>query len=419
MKWTIGKGISPFIRSGGGTSWSSYWPHQSEVLFFGLYSEISGGQMPNKVTGATDFLTVAGVAGSETYQCPNTAPYQTADTDYIWFKTDVSQRTTTTAELIGYDFTRTIVKYANTAPYAIEAIMILSSDVDTAKMRDDFDLSVWWDNTLSAHGNVKGNRGVGQNVWTGYEIESSALFARMVTAAETPTDARKIIIDTAIYALKTNSLWTKLDGLWLMAAHGVESSCLNWISSSYNLTRVGTPTFNADRGFTGNGSTMYLKTGINPRLGGFKYIQDSAMLAVYSRTSGQISGSASAQIQTNGNTTIYPRYTDDKAYYRVNGGAELSTANTDGTGLYTIVRDSATTIKYYKDKTKTDKSSNSDALPPEIVILASNNSGTITATTGAKQVSLFALGEKLSPTEQGLFYDIMVDGYLQSVGAKL
>ena len=25
MKWTIGKGISPFIRSGGGTSWSSYW----------------------------------------------------------------------------------------------------------------------------------------------------------------------------------------------------------------------------------------------------------------------------------------------------------------------------------------------------------------------------------------------------------
>ena len=151
-------------------SLSSYWSHQPEVLFFGLYSEISDGKMPNKVDGGATFLTVAGAAGSETYQAPNTAPYQTADTDYIWFKTDVSQRTTTTAELIGYDFTRTIVKYANTAPYAIEAIMILSSDVDTAKMRDDFDLSVWWSNVLSAYGNVKGNRGVGQSVWTAESV---------------------------------------------------------------------------------------------------------------------------------------------------------------------------------------------------------------------------------------------------------
>lgn len=162
----INSGIGRRVDQDAGVSWSSYWTHQSEVLFFGLYSEISGGQMPNKVTGATDFLTVAGVAGSETYQCPNTAPYQTADTDYIWFKTDVSQRTTTTAELIGYDFTRTIIKYANAAPYAIEAIMILSSDVDTAKMRDDFDLSIWWSNVLSAYGNVKENRGVGQSVWS-------------------------------------------------------------------------------------------------------------------------------------------------------------------------------------------------------------------------------------------------------------
>ena len=204
-----------------------------------------------------------------------------------------------------------------------------------------------------------------------------------------------------------------------MAAHGVESACLNWISSSYNLTRVASPTFNADFGFTGDGTTTYLKTGINPRLGGFKYIQNSAMLAVYSRTSGKIAGATVASIQTTGHTSLYPRYTDDKSYFKINGGAELNVANIDGSGLYTIIRDSSTTVKYYKDKTKTDKTSTSDALPPEIPIIAGNDSGTFTATFGAKQVSLFALGEKLSPAEQGLFYDIMVDGYLQSVGAKL
>jgi uncharacterized protein (TIGR02145 family) len=142
--------------------------------------------MPNKVDGGATFLTVAGAAGSETYQCPNTAPYQTADTDYIWFKTDVSQRTTTTAELIGYDFTRTIVKYGNSAPNAIEAIMILSSDVDTAKMRDDFDLSVWWSNVLSAYGNVKSNRGSSRSVWNLEPIDADGnIYTTVVIGTQT------------------------------------------------------------------------------------------------------------------------------------------------------------------------------------------------------------------------------------------
>ena len=164
----IGIGIQ-FSRGGaGGQDWESYWVSQPEVLFFGLYSEISSGQMPNKVAGSSDYLTIAGAVGSETYQCPNTAPYITADTDRIWFNTDVIQRVPTTAELVGYDFTRTIVKYANASPHAIEAIMILSSDYVTDKMRDDFMLSIWWDNTLSAHGNLKGNRSSEQSVWLKY-----------------------------------------------------------------------------------------------------------------------------------------------------------------------------------------------------------------------------------------------------------
>jgi len=161
----IGNRIKIGGGGGGGQSWASYWASQPEVLFFGLYSDISGGQMPNRKSGSSDYLTVTGAAGSETYQCPNTAPYITADTDRIWFNTDVIQRVPTTAELVGYDFTRTIVKYANASPHAIEAIMILSSDYVTDKMRDDFMLSIWWDNTLSDHGFLKENRGAERSVW--------------------------------------------------------------------------------------------------------------------------------------------------------------------------------------------------------------------------------------------------------------
>jgi len=162
--------LNSFGAKKSGISWGSYWSHQSEVLFFGLYSEISGGQMPNKVTGATDFLTVAGSAGSETYQCPNTAAYIAADTDKIWFKTDATQRTVTTAELIGYDLQRTPVKYLDNSPNSIEAIMILSSAVTGSKrdkMFTDFRLPIMWDNSWNDYGREKSNRpDTEQILWT-------------------------------------------------------------------------------------------------------------------------------------------------------------------------------------------------------------------------------------------------------------
>ena len=206
----------------GGSSWESYWASQPEVLFFGLYSEISGGQMPNKVTGSSDYLTVAGAVGSETYQCPNTAPYIAADTDYIWFRTDVSQRTTKTSELIGYDLTRTIVKYANDTPYSIEAIMILTSDVDTDKMRDDFDLSVWWDNTLSAHGNLKGNRGIGQSVWTA------------IVLSDTFTDTNNVHIHD--HVMDVGAGWTAGDD-WIISSNKV--NCTDTNLASYAVAESG------------------------------------------------------------------------------------------------------------------------------------------------------------------------------------
>lgn len=155
-------------QGGASQSWESYWANQTEVLFFGLYADISGGQMPNKKTGSSDYLTVAGSAGSETYQCPNTAPYIAADTDYIWFKTDETQRTVTTAELIGYDLQRTPVKYQDASPNEIVAIIILNAavtEVKRDKLFRDMWLPILWDNDLNGYGHIKDNR-IGQQLWT-------------------------------------------------------------------------------------------------------------------------------------------------------------------------------------------------------------------------------------------------------------
>jgi hypothetical protein len=111
--------------AGSSRSWPSYWANSGLFLFFGETSKITGGKLYNQVDGSTDWLTVAG--SPNTFQCPNTAPYIAADTDYIWFKTDASQRTATQAELVGYDFPRTPVKYDDNSPYAIREILILKA----------------------------------------------------------------------------------------------------------------------------------------------------------------------------------------------------------------------------------------------------------------------------------------------------
>jgi hypothetical protein len=137
-------------------SWQRWWESQSECYEF--WKITGSGNLVGLKRG--DILTVGGTAGSYTFQVPNTAAYIALDIDNIWFKTDESQRTATEAEMVGYDFSRTIVKYLDVAPYSIEYIMILASAPATAKenkMRDDFHLSFWWSNVLSLHGSTKGN----------------------------------------------------------------------------------------------------------------------------------------------------------------------------------------------------------------------------------------------------------------------
>jgi len=193
-------------KAGIGISWSRWWASRSEVLFFGEVSKITDGKLYNQKSGATDYLTVGGAAGSYTFQCPNTAPYIAADTDKIWFSFEGIQRVPTEAELISYDFTRSIIKYGNTAPNSIEAIMILSSDVDTNKMRDDFNLSIWWDDTLSFHGSTKDNRGIGKSSWP--------------IVLTTPTDLALTLISAGVQVdwtdvsggLNTTEIWGQSDG---------------------------------------------------------------------------------------------------------------------------------------------------------------------------------------------------------------
>jgi len=97
----------------------------------------------------------------------------------------------------------------------------------------------------------------------GFTPQALALFARM---SPTPSPSRKVYINRLISSLVGAGVWSKLDMLQVYAADAQANALLNWVSTSYNASAVSSPTFTADRGFTGNGSSSYLDTGYNASL---------------------------------------------------------------------------------------------------------------------------------------------------------
>jgi hypothetical protein len=153
---------------------SPYWTQQlinTYCLFYAsdntdLLNKVTATHLPNQVTGAVDFLTVTGTGLNARYRTPDSPTYRTADSDYVFWKSDASESTCDGNRLIAYDFPRILVKYGNTSPYTITAIAILKPGaVVTNGMRDAFNLSIWWSNTLSFHGKSKQNRSDAQATW--------------------------------------------------------------------------------------------------------------------------------------------------------------------------------------------------------------------------------------------------------------
>jgi len=344
-----------------GGSWSSYWTNQSEVLFFGEISKITDGKLYNQKTGATDYLTVTGVAGSYTFQCPNTAPYIAADTDYIWFKTNEAQRTPTEAELIGYDFTRTIVKYQDNVPNHIETIMILSSDYDTGRMRNDFRLSIWWSGVSSLYGYTKSNRTGEKSEWTPEVIMLPREIEFLTELSASPTSAHLALITKTFNDLNAVVPISQWDVLVLPMGNTTDSR-KNWIKTAHIGIPQASPTFTPGVGYGPfNGSTQYFDPNYSPRTEGVNYTLNSATYIIIFGNESQ----AAALYQINGSKSttgdggaanrlmlVRPHSADEAYNCRMhNNDASLTSASTERTsGVYLLTRTSSTIVRLFVNK---------------------------------------------------------------------
>lgn len=489
-----------------------------KFLFLGQYSKITGGQMPNLV--GDDYLTVTGDAGSEVYKCPNTAAYIAADTDYIWFGVSGTQRNTSTAELTGYDLQRTPVKYADETPYVIDLIGILKagevlSEGELNDLHTFMSLPLYWIGTINDFGVLKGNRGVGQNLYvtppesasisqigegTGlqitwddvclnadsfkiwrsddnvtydildtvlpgigtyvdektlankvyyykitaykndsnsifsntvnettalvYDLATTALITRMTGVSETPNDARKLVIDNNIRASKqlTVPLFdTKFDALWLLSSHGSNSALFNIIKDAHNITLVNSPAFIVDRGFTGSTNNA-LNANYNPSTDAILFTRNASSFGVYVRTDVNILGAVISAESTSFNGISLVPKTGGDAVYACNNGSFLSGGVMGrADGMWIITRRDANNFDIYRNGVlhyPVGVRASQALVNVVLHLLCRNIAGTL-SNYATQEISLAFIGGAMTEVDVLNFQKIWVDGYLNSIGAKV
>jgi hypothetical protein len=255
-----------------------------------------------------------------------------------------------------------------------------------------------------------------------FEAETQALFARFTTP---PTSARASLIDNLIKALKYpstgTSLLTKLDALYVMAAETAQAAQRNWIANLYNLTPTNAPTFTADRGYQGNGTSSYLATGFTPSSAPSpKLVQNSASLGVWSRTNSAADvtdlGAKGSGTQ---DCTILIRTAGGLFLNRVDvsAGNGNNPANSSSLGLFVGVRSDANTLSNYANGSLLTSGTVASNVVSTLAfnIGARNDNGTF-GSYSTRQYAAAFYGASLTAAEVLVMYNAL-NSYLTAIGA--
>jgi hypothetical protein len=140
-----------------------------------------------------------------------------------------------------------------------------------------------------------------------------------------------------ICGLVSDGVWDKFDALYVYATQNQTTALLNLKSTSFNSVAHGSPTFTADVGFTGVGSssTVYIDTGFNPTVGSPEYTQNSAHISNWNLTPGtnqELAAIGSKAAGSNSLSYMVPQFGGDAIFYLNTAVAGLGQKITNSAG---------------------------------------------------------------------------------------
>jgi hypothetical protein len=257
-----------------------------------------------------------------------------------------------------------------------------------------------------------------------YNPDAVTYFTAAEGAGATFAASTKLAISNLITGLQTDSLWTKMDALWLYAQDTAIGALLD-IKSLRTATAVSAPTFTAFQGYAGNGTTSYVDTTFNLATHGVQYTLNSGHISVYNRTARTSAGSISNIGAVNSGT---PLYTQIYCYFDSSGAKAGSNINDAGTGPFTTAaanasgfwvasRTASNAQALYRNGSSHHTSAGVSTSVPNLALYVGgrNNNGVFDQAT-TDQHAAASIGAGLDATEAANF-NTRVEAYMDAVGA--
>jgi len=162
-----------------------------------------------------------------------------------------------------------------------------------------------------------------------------------------PSAGQQTLQNQLVLDLKSAGVWTKFDAFYVFATDGnADFACVDWISQTYNATRVNGPTFIADVGFTGvSAQNAYLNTNYKPSSNGVNLNTNSAHIAAFSiENAYTVSSSlAGSFLSSSARMSINRRGVAGDVVFDTSGGNIRPTSN----DLKIVDRQDANTVQVY------------------------------------------------------------------------
>jgi hypothetical protein len=253
----------------------------------------------------------------------------------------------------------------------------------------------------------------------GTDADATSWAAAVVGAGGTVSAARLALVSNLIISLKAQGLWTKIDRLWLFAAENNQSARVDLVGR-VTATVVNSPTFTADRGYAGNGTSSYINTGYNPFSNGVAWQLNSAHLGAYNRS-----------IRTDGLSYVDAGANDGVAfahvYSRLSGGRSgvindtsgIGTTSPNSSGFGLVTRTGVTANELFYNGVSVGANATASIKAPAVpVFVFARNDGGSPGFLSADQMAALTCGGGLSPAEALAYYNT-IQAHMTSIGAQV
>jgi hypothetical protein len=252
---------------------------------------------------------------------------------------------------------------------------------------------------------------------SGLQFNASAEADQFFERVSGLTVSQQSTYATLIDALVAGGVWSKIDALYIFAAPTQSIALTNLKSSSFEAEEAGTIIFESNAGYrTDTGispQTGYIDTNFNPTTAAGNFTQNSAHQMVYMLDHlPTLSNYAAAGAETAATLShIFPRYTDDKTYLRINDAIGAPSAGINDPisfEFFLVNRSGASAGQAYRDSTTlTYTAATSAVINNNNFYICATNANGVVQSHSRQLHGAASFGGSLTSGERTTFYNAL------------